>query len=76
LVAPEAFVSRALRPSRRRWRWIVGGVAAAAAAITIAGLFAPQPAAEPPVDVFVARHVSVNDGASAGGDVLFAVNGR
>lgn len=88
LVAPEAFVSRAMTPSRSRARrlaasalrgrrrWIVGGLAAAAAAITIGGLFAPQPANEPPVDVFVARHVSVHDGSEAGGDVLIAVNGR
>lgn len=89
LVAPEAFVSRALTPrrtSRRRAlvsaamrgrrRWIVGGIAAAATAVTIGGLFVPEPAAEPPVDVFVARHVSVNDAVDAGGQVLFAVQGQ
>lgn len=88
LVAPAAFVSRALEPEARRpaggvasrvlrgrRRWIVGAVAAAAAAVTVSGLFAPEPATEPPVDVFVARHVSVHD-QGAGGDVLFAVNGR
>jgi anti-sigma factor RsiW len=77
LVAPEAFVSGALAPARTsRVRWVVGAIVAAAIAITLGGLFAPEPASEPPVDVFVARHVSVHDGANAGGDVLFAVNPR
>lgn len=88
LIAPEAFVSAALRPRERsrvgstaiwvlsgRRRWFVAGIAAAAAAVTLAGLAAPQPATEPPVDRFIARHVTVHSGA-AGGQVLFAVNGR
>lgn len=88
LVAPESFVSRALTPptpsrgrsmatgavrGRRKWFWVGG--AATAIAITVAGLFTPQEATEPPVDVFVARHVTVNNGAQTGGQVLFAVNG-
>lgn len=89
LVAPEGFVSRALAPTRTsrrravasaairgRRRWIVGGAAGAAIAITLAGLFVPEPATEPPTDVLVARHVSVNDGMDAVGQVLFAVQGQ
>ena len=89
LVAPESFVSDALRPrhvsrvvsvttwpARGRRRWAFVGAAAAGIAITLAGLAAPPPAAEPPVDRFIARHVSVHAGVEAGGQVLFAVNGR
>jgi anti-sigma factor RsiW len=89
LVAPEAFVSKALRPKARsrtkavastalagRRRWVAAGVAAAAAAVTLAGLFTPPPASEPPVNEFVDRHVSVHTASDAAGQVLFAVNGR
>lgn len=89
LIAPEAFVSAALQPRERspvrsmagwlltgRRRWFFAGIAATAAAVTLAGLVAPQPASEPPVDRFIARHVTVHTSAGAGGQVLFAVNGR
>ena len=89
LVAPESFVSQALRPPQRsrvvsvttwpargRRRWALAGAAAAGIAVTLAGLAAPPPADEPPVDRFIARHVSVHAGVEAGGQVLFAVNGR
>ncbi|MEX0874359.1 MAG: zf-HC2 domain-containing protein [Actinomycetota bacterium] len=89
LIAPEAFVSEALRPrdpSRvqaatstifgGRRKWIAAGMAAAGFAITIGGLAAPAPANEPPVDVFIERHVTVHAGVETGGQVLFAVNGR
>lgn len=88
LVAPESFVSEALRPrtpSRAarvatwplmgRRRWFVAGAAAAAVGVTLAGLAAPQPASEPPIDQLIARHVSVHAGVEAGGQVLFAVTG-
>ena len=89
LVAPESFVSDVLRPARistvrkataaavrgrRRWVWV--GAAATAVAITLAGLVAPTPASEPPVDVLIERHVGVHSGAEAGGQVLFSVDGR
>lgn len=89
LVAPEAFVSSALRPRRRRSasaavatvlrgrrRWVAAGVATAAAAITLAGLVAPQPSAQPPVDELFTRHVSVHAPSDVGGQVLFAVNNK
>lgn len=89
LVAPESFVSAALRPRERSrtasvatWptrgkrRWFLAGAAAAGIVVTLAGLAAPPPAAEPPVDRYIARHVSVHSGVEAGGQVLFAVNGR
>jgi anti-sigma factor RsiW len=87
LIAPESFVSAALLPRERsrgrsaagwaltgRRRWLVAGVGAAAAAVTLAGLAAPQPATEPPVGRFIARHVSLHSGAESSGQVLFAVN--
>jgi anti-sigma factor RsiW len=86
LIAPESFVSAALRPqpgfSFARWalsgrrRWFVTGIVTAAIAITVGGLVAPQPASEPPVDQFIERHVSVHTAAESGGQVLFAVNSR
>jgi anti-sigma factor RsiW len=89
LVAPSSFVNRALEPKSRasarslaqvfvrgRRKWIFVCAAAGATVITIAGLFVPESASKPPVDAFVARHVSVHDGTNAGGQVLFAVNGR
>jgi anti-sigma factor RsiW len=89
LVAPEAFVSKALAPPRRtraravtsvalagKRRWVAAGIALAAAGITLAGLFTPPPSTTPPVDEFVTRHVSVHSAADVGGQVLFAVNGR
>ena len=82
LVAPESFVSEALRPrtrSRLSWawsgrrRWVVCGLAAAAVGVTLAGLVVPEPSSEPPVDELIARHVSVHTGADSSGQVLFAV---
>lgn len=86
LVAPEAFVSGALEPLsgvrvvadravRGRTRWVLVGAVASALAVTLSGLFAPPRAAEPPVDTFVARHVSMHDGTASGGQVLFGVTG-
>jgi anti-sigma factor RsiW len=89
LIAPESFVSAALRRRRRssagsiaRWalsgrrRWFTAGIAAAATAVTLSGLVVPTPASEPPVDQFIARHVSIHSGPSGGGQVLFAVNNK
>jgi anti-sigma factor RsiW len=89
LVAPETFVADVLQPPRRapgmeiasramsgRRRWAALGLAAAAAAITLAGLAVPPPADEPPVDVFIERHVSVHSGVEPGAQVLLSVNGR
>ena len=88
LVAPEAFVSTALErrpPAARRFasaavrgrrRWILGGAALAAIGITLAGLVTPPPESAPPVDVYVARHISVSNGVDGGSEVLFAVQGR
>jgi hypothetical protein len=61
---------------RGRRRWIFGGAALAAIGLTLAGLAAPPPASSPPVDVYVARHISVSNGVDDGGQVLFAVHGR
>src|SRR5687767_10611355 len=65
LVAPAAFVSDVMQPRRRRdvrsvagvllsgrKRWIAVGSAVVAIGITLAGLVAPPPRSEPPVDVF------------------------
>jgi anti-sigma factor RsiW len=88
LVAPESFVTGALapRPSRAkhvasaavrgRRRWVIAGAAAAAVAVTLAGLVTPRPASQPPIDMYVARHISVSNGVDDGGQVLFAVHGR
>src|SRR5918999_4246292 len=86
LVAPESFVSGALERReasalqrtaaavvRGKRRWVLGGAALAAIGLTLAGLAAPPPAAAPPVDVYVARHISVSNGVDDGGQVLFAV---
>jgi predicted anti-sigma-YlaC factor YlaD len=88
LVAPESFVSRALARRRSRARsaasaavrgrrrWVVAGVLATAVGVTLAGLVAPRPSSQPPIDVYVARHISVSDGIDDGGQVLFAVHPR
>jgi anti-sigma factor RsiW len=87
LVAPESFVSDALEPHssprtvvrrtfRGRRRYVAAAAAAVAIGVTGAGLAAPPPSREPPVDVFLTRHVSVSSGNGVGGEVLFAVNGR
>jgi anti-sigma factor RsiW len=88
LIAPESFVSRALvrrhlsvrgvasAALRGRRRWLIGGAAAVAVGMTLGGLVAPRPSSVPPMDAYVARHVSVSDGVDAGGQVLFAVHGR
>lgn len=88
LVAPQAFVTRALDPVPRRpvdrltsavfagrRRWVAVGAAAAATAITLGGLAMPQPSAEPPVTALIERHVGTNS-VDPGAQVLFAVNGR
>jgi predicted anti-sigma-YlaC factor YlaD len=84
LIAPEAFVSAALRPKRTvatklfggKRKFVAGGVAFSAIAISVAGLFVPQRATTPPVDVFFERQVSLHTGEESGGQVLFAVNNR
>jgi len=88
LVAPESFVSHALdrRQSvtrsaaaaavRGRRRWVLAGIAAAVIGVTAGGLVVPRQTSQPPIDVFVARHISVSDGVDDGGQVLFAVHGR
>jgi anti-sigma factor RsiW len=89
LVAPLEFLSDVLEPPRRRApqkvaivafsgrrRWIALGAAAAAIAVSLAGLFVPEPSREPPVDAFIERHVSVHNGVEPGAQVLFGVGGR
>jgi hypothetical protein len=61
---------------RGKRRWVIGGAALAALGLTLAGLAAPPPASAPPVDMYVARHISVSNGVDDGGQVLFAVHGR
>ncbi len=84
LIAPEAFVSKALRPPKTlsskmfggKRKFVAGGLAASALAITVAGFFIPQRAETPPVSVFFERQVSLHSGEESGGQVLFAVNNR
>lgn len=88
MAAPEAFVSDVLRapatgPARTVRRalrgprgWVAAGAALAAIGVTLAGLVAPPPAAQPPIGAFVSRHVTVSSGNTVGGQVLFAVSGR
>lgn len=88
LVAPESFVSGALAPPlsrtkkvasaavRGKRRWVIAGAAVVAAGMTLGGLVAPRPSSQPPIDIYVARHISVSDGVDDGGQVLFAVHGR
>lgn len=87
MVAPQEFVASALDPatSPRRLvrqalrgprRYALAAVAAVIAAVSVAGIAAPPEAEPAPVEVFVNRHVSVNDGSNVGGQVLFAVSGR
>lgn len=85
LVAPEAFVSGALEPGERsalrtmlrgRRKWALGVVAAAALSISLAGLATGDPETEPPMNTFIARHVTVSDGVASGGQVLFGVDGE
>jgi len=84
LVAPEAFVSAALRPKKSigtklfggKRKFVAGGLAFTAVGITVAGLFVPQRASTPPIDVFFERQVSLHAGEESGGQVLFAVNNR
>ena len=86
-VAPESLVVTVLAPPRTLRgtvayalrgprRYVAGGLTAAAVAISVAGLAAPPQDSEPPVEVFVTRHVGVNAGSASGGEVLFAVSGR
>lgn len=88
LIAPESFVSVALRPPRAslarttassllagRRKWAAAGIVGAALAITLGGLATPAPAEQPPVGAFIDRHVSVHSGIENTGHVLFAVNG-
>ena len=87
LVAPAAFVSRVMEPRRSpsvrsigaalmsgRRRWAIVGSAVAAIAITVAGLVAEPARTEPPVDVFIERHVNVHTDVEAGAQVLISVN--
>jgi anti-sigma factor RsiW len=88
LIAPESFVSVALREPTEssrvrtattallsgRRKWVAAGIAAAALGITFGGLATPAPAAQPPVGAFIDRHVSVHSGVETAGHVLFAVN--
>jgi len=85
LVAPESFVSDALRPPKPsvaskllggKRKFVAGGLAAGAIGISVAGLIVPQRATTPPVNVFFERHVSLRSGEESGGQVLFAVNHR
>lgn len=85
LIAPESFVSDALRPRTNtavRWalggrrKWLAAGVVGVAVAVTLGGLVVPQPSSEPPVDQYIARHVSVLTATQTGGQVLFAVTDR
>lgn len=89
LVAPASFVSDVLKPPTRsatqqvahvaiggRRKWVALGLAVAAIAISLAGLVTPPPATAPPVNAFIARHVSTHAGVEPGAQVLFAVNGR
>ncbi len=87
MVAPQEFVASALTPgsSPRRLvrdafrgprRYAAVAVAVAVAAVSLAGIAAPPEPEQAPVEVFVNRHVSVNDGSNVGGQVLFAVSGR
>jgi anti-sigma factor RsiW len=88
LVAPIAFLNDVLQPpapdvrsvaskafSGRR-RWVAVGLAAAAAAITLAGLVVPPQAEEPPVAVYIERHVGVHSNEETGAQVLTAVDGQ
>lgn len=86
LIAPEAFVSGAFDRTRSsrvaatvlhgRTKWVLVAAAAAAIGITLGGLAVPRPATQPPIDVYLARHISVSDGVDDGGQVLFAVHPR
>jgi anti-sigma factor RsiW len=84
LVAPESTVSKALRPPTPiatrllggKKKFVAGGLAFGAIGITVAGLFVPQRATTPPVDVFFERQVSMHSGVESGAQVIFAVNHR
>ena len=84
-VAPESVVSNALRSPRPsigqrlfggKRKFVAGGLAVSAIGITVAGLFVPERATTPPVDVFFERQVSLHAGEESGAQVLFAVNNR
>jgi anti-sigma factor RsiW len=82
LVAPQDFVNRVLAP-RRTWaplrgrrRYVAAAAASVAVVVSLAGLAAPPESEEPPVDVFLTRHVGTQDASRVGGQVLFAVHGR
>ena len=87
LAAPESIVAAALAPEtgaaafvRRTFRgprrYVAAGLAAAALAVTVAGVAVPADEQRAPVDVFVARHAGVSAGNSVSGQVIFAVTGR
>ena len=42
--------------------------------LALAGLVTPPPRSEPPVDVFIERHVSVHTDVEPGAQVLISVN--
>ena len=86
LIAPAAFVSDVMEPRRRRSvrsiasslvsgkrRWVAVASAAAAIGITLAGLVSQPERSEPPVDVFIERHVSVHTDVEPGAQVLISV---
>ena len=90
LVAPVAFVSEVLegpdpKDARSPWSRALGGrlrrraivaTAAAAIAVTLAGLVTPPQGEQPDVAQLVDRHVSVHSGVEPGAQVLVGVNGR
>lgn len=78
LAAPPEVVDGALSfPGRRpRLRWVAAAAAAVAVGVSLGGLAAPAERTEPPVEVFMTRHVGVNHSSQVGGQVLFAVHDR
>jgi anti-sigma factor RsiW len=89
LVAPASFVSDVLKPVPRsapaqvahvaiggRRKWVALGLAIGAIGVSLAGLVTPPRADTPPVDAFIARHVSTHAGVEPGAQVLIAVKRR
>ena len=87
LIAPVAFLNDVLEqpePDHRtrerffsgRLRFIAIGLATVAAAITLGGLVVPPEAEEPPVTVYIERHVGVHSNEETGAQVLTAVGDR
>ncbi|MEX2394169.1 MAG: zf-HC2 domain-containing protein [Actinomycetota bacterium] len=77
LQQPETDVRRAATKAFSGKRRVVAiSLAAAAVAITLAGLVVPPEAEEPPVTVYIERHVGVHSNEESGAQVLTAVGGR